>query len=195
MGVIVGPEYVDKDSFGNYAVGAQISELIWQVPAAVSIIFFSESMSVKGHDIDWAKKIAKTCRVQFLITSVFCLVGVVFCEAVLPYLIGQDFDRIYIILLILTPGIALMSVFKVINVDFAGRGKPWVSLYFTPVLCVGSYYLSISNAEKYGLLGLVFSISLTYCLGALIITLVYSRKYNVSFFDFFLIKKCDFKIR
>ncbi|MBY7845278.1 oligosaccharide flippase family protein [Vibrio fluvialis] len=193
IGILVGKGTLESSELGNYAVTIQIAELVWQLPAAISVIFFSESMSKLQHDDKWVAIITKTTRIQTGLTLIICLIGIPLAQHLLPILIGNDYEMVYQILIPLIPGIVMMSVFKVINVDFAGRGKPWMTLTFMPFIALLNYFLSTKLSLEYGVVGLSIAVSITYSLAAILAVSAYSYMYKVNFLSFFILKKSDFK--
>tara|TARA_B110000211_G_scaffold141790_1_gene161937 strand:- start:4084 stop:5388 length:1305 start_codon:yes stop_codon:yes gene_type:complete len=194
IGIIVGQKNLSSEAVGNYAVTIQVAELIWQLPAAVSIVFFSESMTKLKHDIKWAHTIAKVCRVQSFITLLICLIGWPACKYILPYIIGEDYNLVANTFLFLIPGIIMMSIFKVINVDFAGRGKPWIALLFMPVIALLNYLLSVKLSIVYGLDGLAIAVSISYLIASLIAICIYSFLFKVKINSFLFPRLSDFSL-
>lgn len=186
IGVIVGKEHLTSTELGNYAVSAQLVEFIWQVPAAISIVLFSKSSSRKRHDEKWNIYIQKTTSVQMYVLLVCCLLAIPIVKYVLPILIGEGYELVSDIFFIFIPGIVFMGAFKVLNVDFAGRGKPGVSLIFLPFLTIVNYFISIEMLNTFGIDGLALSVSLSYVICGLLMMIIYSKKFKLRFFKFFV---------
>lgn len=185
IGILVGKSYLSEVELGNYAVTSQLVEVIWQVPAAICIVLFSKSSAKKCYNNEWNEYIQKTTFVQLLVLLVACLITLPIIIYILPSLIGDGYERVPEIFLYLIPGIIFMGAFKVLNVDFAGRGMPGVSLLFLPLLTIVNYFLSIELVQIYGVNGLAYSVSLSYVACGLSMMFLYKTKFSLNFFNYF----------
>ncbi|MBE3913030.1 hypothetical protein HJ155_12375 [Vibrio parahaemolyticus] len=175
-GLFIISQLSDNSDVGNYIVSTQVVEFIWQIPAALSIIIFSKSVNKKEHGDVWVDKLKKVSRVQFFIGGVFSLFVGFVLHLLVPLTLGQEYDKVSALFFILIPGIVFMSVFKLINVDFAGRGKPIISLYFMPIILVLNCLISYFIFPYYNVYGVAISVSVSYVLSTLIAVLIYEKK-------------------
>ncbi|WP_434634546.1 lipopolysaccharide biosynthesis protein [Vibrio sp. SCSIO 43086] len=193
-GLFIISQLSDSSDVGNYIVSTQVVEFIWQIPAALSIIIFSKSVNKKEHGDVWVDKLKKVSRVQFFIGGVFSLFIGFVLHFFVPLALGQEYDKVSALFFILIPGIVFMSVFKLINVDFAGRGKPIISLYFMPIILVLNCLMSYIIFPYYNVYGVAISVSISYVLSTLIAVLIYEKKYSekLSILDYFIVNRKDF---
>ncbi|MBO0180642.1 hypothetical protein, partial [Vibrio parahaemolyticus] len=89
---------------------------------------------ITKHDQSWSETVTKTCRIQVFISLIICLIIGYSASYFLPHAIGNDYILVGDIFMFLIPGIVFISIFKVVNVDLAGRGMPAVSLFFMPAI-------------------------------------------------------------
>jgi len=177
---------------GQYTVGVTIAELIWQLPTALSLLVFSKSANA----IDprtFSKDISKLMRVVL----VFAIVGAVtlfFASSYLiPLLFGSEFIPSVEVMQLLLPGIVIMTIFKVLNMDLAGKGKPFISLVvFAPVVVL-NIALNFLLIPLYGSNGAAIASSLSYTIGGLLFLVVYARVVDISIKEMFKYQKADFK--
>ncbi|HIF5618775.1 oligosaccharide flippase family protein [Vibrio parahaemolyticus] len=195
IGIFIAREHLELKEVGNYVLSTQLAEFVWQIPAAISIVFFSKSSNITKHDHSWSETVTKTCRIQVFISLIICLIIGYSASYFLPHVIGNDYILVGDIFMLLIPGIVFISIFKVVNVDLAGRGMPAVSLFFMPAIALTNYFLSIELIGFFGVLGLSLSVSISYILASIIIVAIYCYKFDTNFFDFILIKFNDLRVK
>lgn len=195
LGLILARDITTPFDVGNYAVALQLSEFIWQIPAALSIVVFSKSANRKVYDEDWIDKIKLISRVQMFFGVIFCCFALLASFYMFPYLFGDEYNKVFPIFLILLPGILFMSTFKLVNVDLAGRGKPYQTLKFMPCVLLFTFIIGKYLFSHFGIYGISFSVTLSYILASLLIISIYEKSYSKRFSitDYFLIKRSDFK--
>ena len=101
-------------------------------------------------------------------------------ELVFPLLYGQRYRGSAAICIYLLPGIVAFVVFKVLNTDLAGRGKPWASMLIMLPILVLNVALGWLFIGLYGARGAALVSSVCYLLATLSYGLLYSRIVGVS---------------
>jgi len=189
---------------GQYSISVGIVELIWLLPSTLGVVIFSHSSNAKD-PIMFSKGMIKLFRVTFIV-SILCGLFLFFAsEYIIPLVYGEAFAPSVEMLQILLPGVILMTAFKVLNMDLAGKGKPQISLVaFTPAVTV-NIILNILWIPLYGANGAALASTITYSLGSLIFLALYSRisqipvleiiKFQASDFNFIQRYVRDLKIR
>jgi O-antigen/teichoic acid export membrane protein len=76
---------------------------------------------------------------------------------------GQTFVPSVRPLLLLLPGVALFSIFKVLSSDFIGRGRPILNTYAAVISLAVMLILSITLIPKLGLTGAALASTASYC--------------------------------
>ena len=92
------------------------------------------------------------------------------------------------------PGIVLFSMSKVLANDFIGRGYPEVNTYIACVTALTNFGLNVWLIPTYGIKGAAISTSSSYILDALIKSIYFSRKNNIAFGEFYVIKSSDIQL-
>lgn len=177
IGVFVSSRVLESHELGSYVVGSQLVELLWLLPSSVSVATFSDSARKKDIDDVWLKKILKIILIQSGVI-VFCgLLGSLILYYFSNLFFGDTYLNLHTVVLILLPGVVMMSIFKVINVIYAGQGYPRKSLSFMPIIVVLNFILSYYLGKFYGIEGVSLGGSLSYTLAGLIYILFFVKDY------------------
>ncbi|MFH0223753.1 lipopolysaccharide biosynthesis protein [Vibrio furnissii] len=193
IGMLISQHTLSPNELGNYAVTIQFVELLWQVPAAIAIVLFSKSSNTKNYDINWFKMIQKTCRIQISISVIVSILISICSSWLFPLILGSSYQLVGKMFVFLIPGIVFMSMFKILNVDLAGQGKPYISLKFMPFILgitgLLAYFLSIS----YGYIGLCVSVTISYILSTMLMVWQYNKTTGVDLkiMDYFFVNRHD----
>lgn len=192
-GILIVSNLSSAFDVGNYVVSTQLVEFIWQIQAALSIVIFSKSVNKKKYDVVWLEEIKRISRVQFFFGGVFSIIISGMLYFLSSTLLGAEYSKVPDLFILLLPGIVFMNTFKLINVDFSGRGKPMISIYFMPLVLVFNCLFSYVLFPFYGIYGIAGSVSISFVVATLIITVLYERSYSNDFsiLNYFIIEKTD----
>ena len=178
---------------GIYAQAAVIAELIWEIPTAVSALLLSRGVNSKDYKA-FSGKVLVLARMSLLAAVVFSIGLAIASSFLFPILFGSKFDSSAAICDALLPGVAAFIVFKILNTDLAGRGKPWASaIIMVPVLVtniVAGYYMILA----YGALGAAIASSASYVLASLLYIVLYSRMTGFRIGEMIRYRASDFAL-
>lgn len=176
---------------GQYSVGVGIADLLWQIPAAVGVVIFSRSANAKESEL-FSKSLTLLFRVTLVLTLICGIALFFLAPYLIPVIYGVAFSPSTMVVQLILPGIILMTAFKVLNMDLAGKGKPIFSLIaFTPAVII-NILLNIFWIPMYGANGAAMASTVSYSIGALFFLLLYSRETNISLKELFRFNKSDF---
>jgi O-antigen/teichoic acid export membrane protein len=124
---------------GIYSVSVALSELVWQLPNAVSNVLFARAATESPAVMD--RLTPRVARWTLALSLAACAVLALAGPLIIRLVYSSGFHGAYSPLLWLLPGTILFAVATVISHDIAGRGHPGyntlvalVSLAFTVVL-------------------------------------------------------------
>lgn len=176
---------------GIYSKGASLIEYLWQIPMLLSTIIFARSASSTNSDA-FSLKVARLLRVSIIIVGLISLILMLVSEFVIGLLYGHSFLPSSTVLDYLLPGVVLLTIFKVLNMDMAGRGKPWVSMYaMVPALLLNMAF-NFLLIPSMGAQGAAIASTISYTLAAILFIIVYSRVTNISLKEILFFKTSDF---
>lgn len=175
---------------GVYSKGANIIQFLWQIPMLLSTIIFARS-AVSKDNHEFSLKVAQLLRLSFIIISFLCLFLFFFSEFLIVGLFGIAFAGSATVLQYLIPGVLLLTIFKVMNMDLAGKGMPSVSL---KAMVPGLLINIIANwilIPQYGANGAALASTMSYTIASLLFLHFYSKAANITILQIVSYKKSD----
>lgn len=176
---------------GIYSKGVSVTEYLWQIPMLLSTVVFARS-AVSKNDMAFSIKVAQLLRLSVLIIAVGALALFLFSKQIIVLMFGEAFINSVLVLNTLLPGVVLLTVFKVINMDLAGKGKPWVSMKAMVPALIINIVLNIFLIPKDGAFGAALASTISYTIATLLFVHFYSKEVKISVADLVIYKRSDF---
>jgi len=163
---------------GIYSKGVNIVEVLWQIPLFVSALIFSRSAGSKDPK-GFSEKVCRLLRfagvvIVFSSIALYLLSGIV-----ITVMYGDKFIGSIIVLKTLIPGVLLLTILRILNMDLAGKGKPWLSMRAMIPAVIINIIFNYFLVPKYGALGAAWSTTISYSCAAIIFLFVYSREVGI----------------
>ena len=146
--------------------------------------YIASSGSVEAKSIT-----AKALRLNLFINLIAILGLVFFGYYLIIFLFGAEFEKSYLIFLILTPGLLIDSFSRNITSWLKGIGKPEIISKIVLFSLVLNIILNIFLIPYFGITGAAISSSLTYITKAFFMIKVFLNKSDFNLNDIFLPKK------
>ena len=176
---------------GQYTQGVSLAELLWQLPTVLSAVLFSKGANAKDPRA-FSRNVAKLMRVTLVVAALGSLALFAVVGYFIPLVYGQDFTPSILITRLLLPGIVAFTVYKVLNMDLAGKGRPWLSLYVAAPAVVLNIALNLLLIPQYGANGAALASTMSYTLSALAFMVVYARAVGLPLSDLLRYRRSDF---
>ncbi|MBM1106763.1 polysaccharide biosynthesis C-terminal domain-containing protein [Aurantibacter crassamenti] len=177
---------------GIYTKGSNITQYLWQIPMLFSTIVFARS-AVAKKDREFSFKITQLLRISIPVIAIGSILLVLFSEFIIIKFYGEAFRGSINVLNILIPGVLLLTVYKVMNMDLAGKGKPWISMKaMLPSLLI-NIILNIIFIPEYGAAGASFASTVSYSIAAILFLHFYSKEVQIPIKTILRYKKGDFE--
>lgn len=177
---------------GIYAKGVSITEYLWQIPMLLSTVVFARS-AVSKNDKMFSLKVAQLLRLSFLVIGLGALILFLCSEFIIVLMFGEAFIKSVEVLNVLLPGVVLLTIFKVINMDLSGKGKPWISLKaMLPALMI-NIVLNFILIPKYGAYGAALASTISYSLASVLFITFYSKATHIPIATLMRYRKTDFQ--
>jgi O-antigen/teichoic acid export membrane protein len=146
---------------GYYSVGYNFSEMIWQIPNTIGAYIFSKSSS-SANPVRFSEKLMVVAGLTFVVMVALGLVIVWIVPYIIVYLYGSVFSPSIRMFQLLLPGTVAMTIFRILNMDLAGKGKPLVSIYAgLPALAL-NLLINLWAIPRYQALGASIASSISY---------------------------------
>lgn len=178
---------------GIYSKGAGLAQYLWQIPMLLSTIVFSRATLAKDKGT-FSLKVILLLRLSILVITLGSIFILIFSKSIILLLFGNDFLPSSYVLMVLLPGVVSLTVYKVLNMDISGRGRPMIAFYsflpalfFNIVLC---YFL----IPKYGALGSSISSTISFTIASAIFLGAYSYITKIPVRKIFGYSRNDFTV-
>lgn len=176
---------------GLYAKGATFSQFLWQIPMVLSTIVFARSATAKN-DIEFSKKTTQLLRISFIAVTMVSFIIYLLSDIIIITMYGEEFRKSIDVLNILLPGVVILTIFKVMNMDLAGRGKPWISMKAMIPALIINIILNLVLIPKFGAYGASISSTSSYSVAGILFLYFYSKETQIKIKDIITYKKTDF---
>jgi len=147
---------------------------------------------VSKNDKAFSLKVAQLLRVSFVIIGVVSVGLLLFSELIIVGMYGENFRESISVLNYLLPGVLILTIFKVMNMDLAGKGKPWVSMKAMIPALVINVVINIILIPDMGADGAAISSTVSYGVAGILFLFFYSKAVNVPVKDILKYKRTDF---
>lgn len=159
---------------GLYAQAIAIAELIWEVPTMLGALVLSRGVNAKDKML-FSRKVLLLARLALAAAVGLAIMVGVAAEYLFPILYGHGFEQSADICILLLPGIVAFIVFKVLHIDLAGRGKPWVGMIIMVPVLVLNVTLGWVMIVRYGAIGAAVASSACYLVATVGYVILYKR--------------------
>jgi O-antigen/teichoic acid export membrane protein len=176
---------------GIYSKGSGITQYLWQIPMLLSTIVFARS-AVSKNDIQFSHKVAQLLRISIILIGLASLVLVLFSELIIVGMYGEKFRGSISVLNFLLPGVLILTLFKVMNMDLAGKGKPWIAMQAMLPALILNIIFNFVFIPKYGANGAALSSTISYAIAGLLFLWFYSSTVKIPIKTIVFYKKTDF---
>ncbi|MGF1475799.1 MAG: oligosaccharide flippase family protein [Geminicoccaceae bacterium] len=158
---------------GIYSLAVNWAELMWYAPEALGTLAFAKRANA-ADDSAVDQKVPRLFRLSFL-ALMFAAMPALLSPVLFPLIYGQEFAPAGDMFLILLPGVITFSLFRILNGDLSGRGKPLVSLLVSVPIFALNVGLNAYLIPHYGAAGAAMASTLAYVLAAALFLVVYCR--------------------
>lgn len=170
---------IREQQIGVYAVGMAVAELIWQVPTALGTAIFSYAAS-SADPSEMSNRTLHILRRTLAIGAVVALSAFVVGPLVITIGYGTEFAASGLVLQLLLPGVYLGLVFKILQADLAGRGKPLIAMRIYLLAIVVNLVVGAFLIPRFGIYGAAVATSISYVLGGVCLGFAFSKANDVT---------------
>ena len=178
---------VGNKEVGVFSVAVSIAESVWLISRSVSLVHHVSVINTNDSRAN-TKRTLQYIQKTFLHTVVALMALIVIPNYFYSYLFGKDFSDVRMSIISLIPGIAFFSISFVISGLFSGQGHQKINSIASIVglfFAIASAYLII---PLYGVIGAGISASISYTVTSFIKVYYFSKKYHVTWKDYFAFK-------
>ncbi|OGO03258.1 MAG: hypothetical protein A2Y72_00995 [Chloroflexi bacterium RBG_13_53_26] len=180
---------LNATSVGYYSVAVAIVETLWYFPAAVGTVVFARTPRLTTEESNRMTPII--CRNTFFVTVLAGLALFVFGRYIITLFFGSSFLPALEPMWILLPGIAALSISKVLGNELNGRGKPFINTIASGISLVVNIPLNLLLIPKMGISGAALASTISYTVITVVTLLAFVRISRGRVFDTVVIKSQD----
>jgi O-antigen/teichoic acid export membrane protein len=149
---------------GYYSIAVVIASSLFLIPSSVGPILYSTWAGQTNKNMDEATP--KMTRQVVFITFLCSLVVAILGNALITLLYGANYSVAYLPLLLLLPGVIMMTINYVLFNNFASRGKPIISAVILILALVVNVSFNLILIPRFGIKGASLSSTISYSLSA-----------------------------
>jgi O-antigen/teichoic acid export membrane protein len=159
--------YGGNIALGYYSLSSNLSQMIWLLPQAVSVILLAYA-----GDVEQTRNIHNVnvlMRVSLVVVGFIGVLLVVTADFFIPFLYGNKFEASADLFKILLIGVVPFSVTTILSAHFAGKGKIIVNLYCSLVGFGTRVFLDFLLIPKFGVSGASYAATSAYIFSTIFI--------------------------
>lgn len=188
--VLVMTGRISESEIGIYSAGYTFASLLYNVYGSLAPIIFVKSAKAQDPMAN-SLKIQKLMRVVFIILIFLCGFLYFALNFIIPIMYGPEFIESIPVTRILFIGIIFYTVFLILNMDMAGRGKPWVAIYALVPVTILNFIANYYFIGLFGNLGAAYSTSISMAIGAILYLYLYSKELKMNLTRIVMPKRSD----
>ncbi len=191
LGIVVLNRMSAPSEIGQYSTGVGMVEMLWQLPIALGLVVFSRSANSTDKD-QTSREVAKLFRVSLVAVFVGAATLSALARFLVPFIYGMEFLDSVNVVQIMAPGVVMFTVFKVLNMDLAGRGQPQVAVYIAAPAVALNIVLNYFLIPRYGASGAATTSTICYTAFSLAFSIAYCRVTGMRFAELVRYRRSDF---
>lgn len=181
----------DATETGLYSLAVQIVEQLWLLPSAVGVVVMSRTANSRALS-NTTQKTARLMRLTLLAGIILAAILLVLVPVFVPLIFGDRFCGSSELINWLLPGVIMFMIFRVLNGQLSGMGKPGVAAIAFSFALVVNIVLNFLWIPEFGAKGAAWATNISYILGTVGLTVAYCRICKVSVLELFAFQKSDF---
>lgn len=181
----------DATDTGLYSLAVQIVEQLWLLPSAVGVVVMSRTANTSSHE-NSTKETARLMRITLLGGILLAAILAFLVPIFVPLIFGNRFSGSGVLINYLLPGVIMFMIFRVLNGQLSGMGKPGVAAIAFFIALVINIVLNVLWIPEFGAKGAAWATNISYTIGTIGLTIAYCKISKVSARELFALKKSDF---
>ena len=177
-------EYWGKSQLGIYSLAAQLSQLLWILPSAVSSVLYTYAS--KCSEAEAVQYTIRLKQIAFYATLVLGVAGLIIAYFFIPVLYGKEFAGAFKLMSVFILGVIPFSIPTVIASLFAARGNFKMSFILSMIIFGVSALMYFTLIPRFGLIGGAIASAIAYILGSILCEVWFCKQFKVSGLNLFM---------
>lgn len=181
---------LDARQVAFYSISVGVATLLWYLPNTVGIVLFPELSSIQNekeiHDIS-----TMVCRNTLMIAFLGAIFLSIAGKFLIQFFYGTEYIHSANAMLLILPGVAIMSIYKVLTRNFSSRNRQQVSIMAASISLIVNIGLNFILIPRYGIEGAAIASTVSYFLAGAILVFAVNRESNISISRILFINRTD----
>jgi len=182
--------FLSFEQVGLYALAVSWSELLFYLPESMATALFPTIASTKSikDSNELTTIMTKAVMIIMFVGSIFIFL---FAGTLIPFFYTDKFLNSIYPLFILLPGVIMLSVWKILLSDLAGRGFPQYKSISSTIGMVSNVALNIVLIPLYGINGASLATTVSYSLTAILAIYLFNKNTGTPLRQLLLVRRED----
>ncbi len=185
--------FLGENEVAYYALAASVAGVIWHIPDSIGTVLFPKLSSTEETDVIHHLT-SVVCRHTIFITGIAALMLSAASEFLVKGIYGIEYIHAIRPLLILLPGVVMMSIYKVLARNFSSRNRQQISVIAAASALILNVGLNILLIPHLGVTGAALSSTVSYSATSAILLFFFLRESNNTLKETVLIDQVDFGV-
>jgi O-antigen/teichoic acid export membrane protein len=173
-----------------YSIAVALAAIVWYVPDTAGVVLLP-LLAQSTSDEDVYSFSALVCRTIVFMTFLgACAVGVV-GRPLMQVFYGAEYLEGFPALLLILPGIVMMSIYKILTRTFSSRDRQQVSIWVALIALLINVGLNILLIPRYGIEGAAVASSIAYGVAGIVLAGKLARESGLPLKGFLLVTRED----
>ncbi len=159
---------------GLYVVAVNLTNVLMKIPDATGTVLYPRLASLGEDDAHSAT--SRVCRHTLFITATLGLVFLLLGPLAIRVLYGARFAGAIRPMLIMLPGIVMMSLYMILTRNFTSRNRQGVNMVAAGLALGVNFGLNCVLIPRWGISGAALSTAVSYSLAALMLLVMFVRE-------------------
>ncbi|WP_224752750.1 flippase [Metabacillus arenae] len=183
--------FINPFAVGVYSVAVSIGERLSVFSQSISTVLLPRVASLNNEEErNYISSIVS--RNMLIFITILSVIVFFLSNFIFTVIIDKDYSESALILQILLPGLAVLSIEKLLSNDLAARGKPEINMYVAFVNVGLNLILNLILIPAIGIKGAAIASTVTYLVSFIIKVIIFSKITKQPIVNFLIIKKQDF---
>jgi O-antigen/teichoic acid export membrane protein len=191
--VVILERLTNSAEVGIYTIGVSVANMLWIIPNAIHMVNSSYSANTTD-SLNYARKTSYLLKIVLYLSLLPLIFLYLLAPYVIPWIYGYEFIKSGIVVQAILPGVWAMLIFKILNSDLAGRGRPEAAMWVYLLAAGVNIVLNNMWCPSHGATGAAWASTVSYTVGAGLFGIVYSRMSNLTLVELFIPKKHDIQM-
>jgi O-antigen/teichoic acid export membrane protein len=166
--------FLDPSQVAFYSIAVNMTNPILQIPDAVGTVIFPKLAG--SSDSDAHARTAVTCRHTLFVTICAAIFYATLGSQVLTLAYGERYAPAITPMLLMLPGIIMISMYQILTRNFTSRGRQQVNIIAAGTALAVNTALAIALVPRVGISGAAIATAVSYTLAASILLFAFVRE-------------------